>query len=138
MALINVAKMLSRRLFSRGTRGVSAKTETGQHITDEKLRSLYVSIKQTIAETNQLRDECDTYFALKRAFPQDRVVWALFITSVGHNAVQLSRENSKTENIIEHKRSQLRARLTAIGDRQSQLSARRTEMQKLRLPALSA
>ncbi|KAI3891958.1 hypothetical protein MKW92_045122 [Papaver armeniacum] len=139
MALRNVTRMLSQRWFSTSTRGITGGgTETSKHITDEKLRSLYVSIKQAIAETNQLRDECNTYFALKRAFPQDRVVWLFFISSVGYNAVRLARENSNTENIIEDKRSQLRARLNAIGDRQSQLSARRTEMQKLRLPALSA
>ncbi|KAI3836237.1 hypothetical protein MKW92_008288 [Papaver armeniacum] len=139
MALRNVTRMLSQRWFSTSTRGITGGgTETSKHITDEKLRSLYVSIKQAIAETNQLRDECNTYFALKRAFPQDRVVWLFFISSVGYNSVRLARENSKTENIIEDKRSQLRARLNAIGDRQSQLSARRTEMQKLRLPALSA
>ncbi|KAI3954304.1 hypothetical protein MKW92_043773 [Papaver armeniacum] len=138
MALRNVTRMLSQRWFSTSTRGITGGgTETSKHITDENLRSLYVSIKQAIAETNQLRDECNTYFALKRAFPQDRLVWLFFISSVVYNAVNLSQEILKTRNVIKDKESQLTARLNAIGDRQSQLSAR-TEMQKLRLPALSA
>ncbi|KAI3879523.1 hypothetical protein MKW92_003420 [Papaver armeniacum] len=122
MALINVAKMLSRRLFSRGTRGVSA--DTGQHITDEKLRSLYVSIKQTTAEANQLRDDCHAVFAIKRAVTRDRVIWSWFIVGVGINAIQLFGEILKMRD--------------AIKDKESQLSAPHAEKQESRLPALSA
>ncbi|KAI3954302.1 hypothetical protein MKW92_043771 [Papaver armeniacum] len=124
MALINVAKMLSRRLFSRGTRGVSAGTETGQHITDENLRSIYARVKQDIAEVDQLTEEFHAIFALKRAFTRDRIIWSSFILSVGFNVVLQFEEIMKSRN--------------AIKDIESQLSARSAEEQELRLPALSA
>ncbi|KAI3869218.1 hypothetical protein MKX03_021444 [Papaver bracteatum] len=130
MALRNVTRMLSQRWFSTSTRGITGGgTETSKHITDEKLQSLYERIKQATAETNQLRDECNTYFALKRAFPRDRVVWALFILSVGFNAVQQTQEILKTRSVMKEKQTQLTARRNAIKDKESQLSARLTEKQ---------
>ncbi|XP_026404743.1 uncharacterized protein LOC113299859 [Papaver somniferum] len=128
MALKSVTKMLSQRWFSTSTRGITntgGGTETSKHITDEKWRGLYERIKQATAETNQLRDECNAYFALKRAFPQDRVVWALFILSVGYNVVLQSQEILKTRNVIKDKQTQLTARRNAIKDKQTQLTARR-------------
>ncbi|KAI3872411.1 hypothetical protein MKW92_046755 [Papaver armeniacum] len=121
MALRNVTKMLSQRLFSRGTRGG---TETSKHITDENLRSLYERVKQDIAEVDQLTDEFHAIFALKRAFSRDRIIWSSFILSVGFNVVQQFEEIMKSRN--------------AIKDIESQLSARSAEKQESRLPALSA
>ncbi|KAI3869232.1 hypothetical protein MKX03_021458 [Papaver bracteatum] len=124
MALINVAKMLSRRLFSRGTRGVTNTGGVSKHIMDENLRSICARVEQATAEANQLRDECNTYYVLRRAFSRDRVIWSWFIFGVGINVVQ-------QYQVIVKKRN-------AIKDLESQLSARRTEKQELRLPALSA
>ncbi|KAI3869230.1 hypothetical protein MKX03_021456 [Papaver bracteatum] len=117
MALRNITRMLSQRWFSTSTRGG---IETSKHITDENLRSLYACLKKDIAEVNQLTDEFHAIFALKRAVTRDRIIWLSFIFGVGFNVVQLVK------------------RRNAIKDIESQLSARCTEKQELRLPALLA
>ncbi|KAI3882856.1 hypothetical protein MKW92_016937 [Papaver armeniacum] len=138
MALRNFTKMLSQRLFSRGARGIvnntGGRTKTSEHITDEYLRGVCERVEQATAEAKQLYDECEAVFALKRAFPKDRVIWASFIFGVGIAAVQQFQEILKTRNAIEDKEKQLSARRSVIKYKESQSSAR----QELRLPALSA
>ncbi|KAI3866660.1 hypothetical protein MKW92_002806 [Papaver armeniacum] len=138
MALKSVTKMLSQRLFSRGTRGIvtntGGRTKTSQHIKDENLRSVCERVEQATAEAKQLYDECEAVFALKRAFPGDRIIWASFIFGVGITAGQQFQEILKTRNDIEDKKNQLSARRSPIKDKESQSSAR----EELRLPALSA
>ncbi|KAI3869224.1 hypothetical protein MKX03_021450 [Papaver bracteatum] len=135
MALRNVTKMLSQRLFSRGTRGVVTNTgggtETSKHITDEKLRSLCVRVEQATAEAKQFHEECDAVFALKRVFTGDRVIWASVFFGVGINAVQQFQEIVKRRNAIEDKKNQLSALRNAIKDKES-------PRQEFRVPALSA
>ncbi|RZC72165.1 hypothetical protein C5167_035354 [Papaver somniferum] len=135
MALKSVTKMLSQRLFSRGTRGIvtntGGRTETSKHITDENLRSICERVKQATADAKQLRDEFNAVFALKRAFPKDRVVWSSVIFGVGINAVQQFQEIVEMRNAIKDKKNQLSARRNAIKDTES-------PRQELRLPALSA
>ncbi|KAI3866662.1 hypothetical protein MKW92_002808 [Papaver armeniacum] len=154
MALRNVTKMLSQRLFSRGTGGIvtntGGRTKTSQHITDEHLRGVCERVEQATEEAKQLYDECEAVFYYgchiklhctyvsfagpKRAFPKDRLIWASFIFGVGIAAVQQFQEILKTRNAIEDKKKQLSARRNVIKDKESQSSAR----QELRLPALSA
>ncbi|KAI3919228.1 hypothetical protein MKW92_012796 [Papaver armeniacum] len=111
MALKNVAKMLSRRWFSSGT---------SSGIRDDGLRSLCERLEQAAEEANQLRDECNAIFALKRAFAIDQFLWAGFIMTLGFK-------------ISEHVQS-----IKDIKDKTSQLSARRAKKQELKLPAYSA
>ncbi|RZC88899.1 hypothetical protein C5167_031271 [Papaver somniferum] len=135
MALKSVTKMLSQRLFSRGTRGIvtntGGRTETSKHITDENLRSICERVEQATADAKQLCEECNAVFALKRAFPMDRVIWSSVIFGLGINAVQQFQEIVETRNAIKDKKNQLSARRNAIKDTES-------PCQELRLPALSA
>ncbi|RZC88890.1 hypothetical protein C5167_031264 [Papaver somniferum] len=135
MALKSVTKMLSQRLFSRGTRGIvtntGGRTETSKHITDEKLRSLCERFEQATAEAKEFIDECNAVFALKRAFPFDRQLWASFLLGLGVSAVQKFQEIVKMRNAIEDKKNQLSALRNAIKDKES-------PRQELRAPALSA
>ncbi|KAI3879529.1 hypothetical protein MKW92_003426 [Papaver armeniacum] len=135
MALRNVTKMLSQRLFSRGTRGIvtntGGRTKTSEHITDENLRSVCERVEQATAEAKQLYDECEAVFALKRAFPGDRVIWASVLFGVGINAVLQFQEIVKIRNAIEDKKNQLSALRNAIKDKES-------PRQEFGVPALSA
>ncbi|RZC78094.1 hypothetical protein C5167_002294 [Papaver somniferum] len=108
MALKNVAKMLSR-WFSSGT------------IRDDKLRNLCVRLEQAAEKAKQLNDECDAIFAVKRAFPMDRLIWLGFIINLAHEIGEQVLTISTTKEDIKFK--------------ESQLSARRLEKHKLQLSA---
>ncbi|KAI3977964.1 hypothetical protein MKX01_032341 [Papaver californicum] len=76
MALKNVAKMLFRR-FSSGTRSVGGIETNNIVIRDDKLRSVYVRLEKINEKANQLADECNAIYALKRALPRDRLTFSI-------------------------------------------------------------
>ncbi|KAI3892499.1 hypothetical protein MKW92_021972 [Papaver armeniacum] len=122
MALKNVAKLLSQRWFSSGTTSGVIKNGGGIEtkntlIRDDRLRSMCERLEQAAAEANQLRDECNAIFALKRVFTIDQILWGGFIVALGFRIGE---------------QFQL---IKDIKDRESQLSALRTKKQELQLPA---
>ncbi|MCL7039045.1 hypothetical protein MKW94_028138 [Papaver nudicaule] len=93
MALRNFTKMLSR-IFSSGPRSSNAVAKV--HISDEKLRSFAVRLEQATEEANQLADECKAYFALRRAFTFDKLVYIFFCFKL---SVHIAEEAVKIRHI---------------------------------------
>ncbi|KAI3866601.1 hypothetical protein MKX03_023813 [Papaver bracteatum] len=90
MALKNVAKMLSWR-FSSGTTSIVTKNggiETKDVTISLRLmlslfETLLVWLEHTKVEAEQLMDECNAIFTLKRAFHIDRLIWFGIIITLG-------------------------------------------------------
>ncbi|KAI3901297.1 hypothetical protein MKW92_044071 [Papaver armeniacum] len=120
MALKNVAKMLSRRFTSFVSKNGGIETKHSV-ITDDKLRSVCVRSEQITEKAKQLKDEYSAVFALKRAFPLDRVIWLAIILNLGGET------GVKVQTIWKTKKY--------IKDQESELSAFRTRKQELQLPA---
>ncbi|KAI3838167.1 hypothetical protein MKW92_031383 [Papaver armeniacum] len=123
MALKNVANMLSRR-FSSGTAsvgGIETKYAGSKNIRDDKLRNLCVRLEQAAEKAKQLNDECNAIFAVKRAFPMDRLIWLGLIINLAHEIGEQVLRISTTKEYIKFK--------------ESQLSACRAKKQKLQFPA---
>ncbi|MCL7034410.1 hypothetical protein MKW94_024286 [Papaver nudicaule] len=118
MALKNFANMLLSRGFSSGIREIETKHAV---IKDARLRSVCIRFEQAAEKAKQLKDECDVVFAIRKAFPTDRVIWLGFIM----NFTRLTCEQA--EKILETKKR--------IKDKESQLSALRTKNQQLLFPA---
>ncbi|MCL7044092.1 hypothetical protein MKW94_003265 [Papaver nudicaule] len=125
MALKNFAKNLLSRGFSSGIRGFVTKSgeiETKHAvIRDPKLRSVCERFEQAAEKAKQLKDECEVVFAIRKAFPTDRVIWLGFIMNFGRLTCE------QVETVWETKKR--------IKDKESQLSALRTQNQELLLPA---
>ncbi|KAI3927491.1 hypothetical protein MKW92_026492 [Papaver armeniacum] len=120
MALKNVANMLSRR-FSSGTASVGGIETKYAVIRDDRLRNLCVRLEQAAEKAKQLNDECNAIFAVKRAFPMDRLVWLGLIINLAHEIGEQVLTISTTKEYIKFK--------------ESQLSACRAKKQKLQFPA---
>ncbi|MCL7044108.1 hypothetical protein MKW94_000288 [Papaver nudicaule] len=113
MALKHFAKLLlSRGLFS-GIRGVVTKNggiETKHAvIKDVKLRSACERLEQAAEKAKQLKDDCDIVFAIRKAFPTDRIIWLGFITNLATLTIEQVQIILKTRKNIKHKESQLSA-----------------------------
>ncbi|MCL7036386.1 hypothetical protein MKW94_013571 [Papaver nudicaule] len=116
MGLKDVAKILYLR-FS---------TTTSKHavIRDDKLRGLCERLEQAAEKAKRLKDECDVAFAIRKAFPTDRILWLALI-------LNLARLTGEQAEVISDTRKRIK-------DGESQLSALRTKKQELQLPASSA
>ncbi|MCL7038432.1 hypothetical protein MKW94_005523 [Papaver nudicaule] len=116
MALIDVAKILFLR-FSTTTNNGSKHAV----IRDERLRRACERLEEAAEKAKRLKDECDVNFAIRNAFPTDRIIWIGFIMNLADLTIKQLQIISKTREKIK--------------DKAAQLSALRAKERELQLPA---